>query len=185
MEIKQSSEESSGIPGLLGTQHIGFTVPNLAEATHFFVEVLGCEQFFDRGPFQRTDNWMLQNLNVHPRAVMKKLRWFRCKNGSNFEVFEYEVLKQRTDQPKNSDIGGHHLALQVEDIDAAVRHLRAHGIRFLGEPKTTEPPAPNAGMRWVYFLSPWGMQFELISIPVSSVSDQWSGLWCPRNSPSN
>ena len=31
----------SGLPGLAGTDHIGFTVPDMEEATRFFVDVIG------------------------------------------------------------------------------------------------------------------------------------------------
>jgi glyoxylase I family protein len=53
--------------------------------------------------------------------------------------------------------------LYVDDLDAAVAHLRQHGITVLGEP--TASRGPHEGQRWVYFLSPWGMQFELVSYP--------------------
>jgi glyoxylase I family protein len=33
----------------------------------------------------------------------------------------------------------------------------------LGEP--TASKNASEGQRWVYFLSPWGMQFELVSYP--------------------
>ncbi len=81
------------MPGLRGTDHIGFTVPNLAEAVDFFVNVIGCEQFFDLGPFQSDGDWMETNLGVHPRAVMKKITFLRCGFGSNFELFEYEIAR--------------------------------------------------------------------------------------------
>ena len=63
------------------------------------------------------------HLNVHPRAVMRRLRFFRCKHGSNFEIFEYDSPDQNQAQPKNSDVGGHHLAFYVDDLDAAVAYL--------------------------------------------------------------
>jgi catechol 2,3-dioxygenase-like lactoylglutathione lyase family enzyme len=153
-----------GLPGLRGTDHIGFTVPNLEEAITFFVDVLGCEPFYELGPFKADDDWMATHLNVHPRAVMHKLKLLRCGNGSNFEVFEYDAPNQRRIQPRNTDVGGHHLAFYVDDIDAAVCYLRAKGVRVLGEP-TVRTTGPSAGQSWVYFLSPWGMQFELVSYP--------------------
>ncbi|GAA4356976.1 VOC family protein [Variovorax defluvii] len=153
-----------GLPGLRGTDHIGLTVPDLQQATDFFVNIIGCEQFYDVGPFGAEDDWMAVHLNVHPRAVVKKLRFFRCRNGSNYEIFEYSSPDQAQQMPRNSDIGGHHLALYVDDIAAAVRHLKAHGIRVLGEP-TVRTAGPSAGQTWVYFLSPWGLQFELVSFP--------------------
>lgn len=155
---------SKGLPGLRGTDHIGFTVPNLDEAVAFFVDVLGCEAFYDLGPFQADDDWMETHLNVHPRTVMRRLKFLRCGHGSNFELFEYEAPDQRGEPPRNSDVGGHHLALYVDDIDAAVAYLRDKGIRILGEP-TVRTVGPSAGQTWVYFLSPWGMQLELVSFP--------------------
>jgi catechol 2,3-dioxygenase-like lactoylglutathione lyase family enzyme len=174
------TDDARGLPGLRGTDHIGFTVPNLEEAAAFLVDVLGCEPFYDLGPFQSDTDWMAGHLNVHPRAVMRRLRFFRCKNGSNFEVFEYESPDQRTEQPRNSDVGGHHLALYVDDMDAALVHLRAHGVRILGEP-TVRTAGPSAGQTWVYFLAPWGMQFELVSFPNGKGYEQNTDrrLWHP------
>ena len=61
------------MPGLRGIEHIGFTVPDLEQATRFFVDVLGCEVFYDSGPFKfPDDDWMTRQLNVHPRAEVKK-----------------------------------------------------------------------------------------------------------------
>jgi len=67
------------LPGLRGTEHIGFTVPNLDEAERFFVDVIGCEKVYSLGPFVRDDNWLAEQLHVHPRAVMRELRFFRCR----------------------------------------------------------------------------------------------------------
>jgi len=41
------------IPGLRGTEHIGFTVPDLDQAERFFVDVIGCEKVYSLGPFIR------------------------------------------------------------------------------------------------------------------------------------
>ena len=156
---------SPGLPGLRGTDHIGFTVPNLDEAVAFFVSVIGCEPFYELGPFKDDDgDWMRTHLNVHPRTVMRRLKFLRCRNGSNFELFEYEAPGQRREQPCNSDVGGHHLALYVDDMAAAVAYLKSKGVRVLGDP-TVRTAGPSAGQSWVYFLTPWGMQMELVSYP--------------------
>ncbi|MDM0071551.1 VOC family protein [Variovorax sp. J31P207] len=175
-------QHTKGLPGLRGAEHLGFTVPNLEEASRFLVDVLGLEPYYERGPFESNDTWMQDALNVHPRAVMRKLRFFRCGNGTNFEVFEYESPDQRREEPKNSDVGGHHIGLYVTDIHKAVEHLRAHGVRVLGEPRQVASDAPNAGIWWVYFLAPWGMHFELVSFPEGSKPyerDMTRKLWNP------
>ena len=154
----------TGLPGLRGTDHIGFTVPNLDEAVDFFVNVIGCEPFYELGPFQAEDDWMQRQLNVHPRTVMRRLKFLRGRHGSNFEIFEYEAPDQNKAQPKNSDIGGHHLAFYVDDMDTALAYLKEKGVRILGEP-VVRTEGPSAGQTWVYFLTPWGMQLELVSFP--------------------
>jgi len=159
-----AATKAPGLPGLAGTDHVGFTVPDLDEAVRFFVDVIGCEAFYELGPFQSDGDWMTRHLDVHPQAVMRRLRFLRCANGSNFEIFEYEAPDQRREQPKNSDVGGHHLGFYVEDMDAAVAYLKEKGVRVLGEP-TVRMTGPSAGQSWVYFLSPWGMQLELVSYP--------------------
>lgn len=178
----QEMSQRNGIPGLRGTEHIGFTVPDLDQATTFFVDVIGCDFLFELGPFQASDDWMESHLNVHPRTVMRRLRFFRCKHGSNFEIFEYEAPDQKLQQPRNSDIGGHHLAFYVDDFDAALSYLEAKGVRILGTP-TMRTTGPNAGQNWIYFLSPWGMQLELVSFPKGKAYERDTDLrlWHPAN----
>lgn len=151
------------LPGLRGTDHIGFTVPDMEQADDFFVRIIGCEHIYTLPARSSGDDWMQTHLNVHPRAVISEVRFYRCRFGSNFELFTYDTPDGQALQPKNSDVGGHHLAFYVDDMDEAVGYLRAQGVRVLGEP--TASGAASEGQRFCYFLSPWGMQFELVSFP--------------------
>lgn len=170
---------SQGLPGLRGTEHIGFTVPDLDEAERFFVDVIGCEKVYSLGPFIKDDDWMQEHMNMHPRTVMRELRFFRCKFGPNFEIFQYEAVGEPAPQPKNSDIGGHHLGFYVDDLDEAVAYLHSKGVKVLGEP--TFSRNASEGQRWVYFLTPWGMQLELVSYPNGKAYEKDSPviLWHP------
>ena len=162
---------TGGLPGLTGLDHIGFTVPDLEQAHRFLTEVIGCEYMYSLGPFRHDDSdWMLSHLNVHPRAVMRQLHFYRCGGQAVFEVFEYSAPEQDTVLPRNSDIGGHHVALYVTDLDAAVDYLHGHGLTVLGEP--TASSGPSEGQRWIYFLTPWGMQWELVSYPDGKAFDR-------------
>ncbi len=158
------------IPGLSRLDHIGFTVPDLEEATTFLTDVLGCEYLYSLGPFRSDDDWMQEHLNVHPRAAVEENRFFRCGEQAVFEVFSYSAPDQWRVPPRNSDIGGHHVALYVDDLDKAVEYLRSRGVTVLGEPTPSKGPAE--GNRWVYFLAPWGMQFELVSYPDGKAFDR-------------
>lgn len=173
---------SRGLPGLAGTDHVGFTVPDIAEATRFFVDVIGCEVVYEIGPFQSDDDWMRVQLGVDPRAVIRKLRMLRCKTGPSFEIFEYELAGAGASPPRNSDVGGHHLGFYVQDMDVAVAYLRSRDVTVQGEPVTMES-GPSKGLIWVYFLSPWGMQLELVSYPkgMAVLEEKPGALWSPKD----
>jgi catechol 2,3-dioxygenase-like lactoylglutathione lyase family enzyme len=170
------------LPGLRGGDHIGITVPDLERATRFLVDVLGAEQFYDLGPFSADDEWMSVHLGVPADAVMQKLRFFRLGTGLNLEVFEYAVADQATTPPLNSDVGGHHIALYVDDMDAAVAYLRSRDVDVMGSP-TVRTAGPSGGQSWVYFRAPWGLQFELVSYPNGKAYETTSStkLWDPRH----
>ena len=70
---------ADGIPGLRGHDHTGITVPDIKQATDFFVNVLGCKEAMSFGPFSddKTD-FMQALLNVNPRAAMKQITLVRC-----------------------------------------------------------------------------------------------------------
>lgn len=168
------------LPTLHGTDHIGFTVPDIEQATRFFVDIIGCEYVYSLGPFKSDDDWMQEHLNVHPRTVMKEIRFFRCGNGSNFELFEYQAADGQSPQPRNSDVGGHHLAFYVDDLDEAIDYLKRNNVEIMGSP--TSSKNASEGQRWVYFLSPWGMQLELVSYPKGKKYEAESDviLWHPK-----
>ena len=153
----------NGLPGLVGLDHVGMTVPDIEAATRFLVDVIGCEHLYSLSPIVGRGPWMPRHLNVHPDAEVEHLRFFRCGANPVFEVFQYAAPDQAAQPPRNSDVGGHHVALYVDDLDAAVAYLRERGVRVLGEPTTSS--GAHDGQRWVYFLAPWGMQFELVSYP--------------------
>ncbi|WP_349902248.1 VOC family protein [Parafrigoribacterium humi] len=168
-----------GIPGLRGVDHLGVTVPDLDEAERFFVDVLGAIPVYTLGAKQSDDDWMLSHLGVHPRTVISEIRFYRLGNGMNFELFKYDAADGQADEPKNSDIGGHHVALYVDDMDAAIEHLRGHNVEIMGEPTASAQAAK--GQRWLYFRSPWGMQFELVSYPQGKAYEKDAAvkLWHP------
>ncbi len=157
-----------GIPGATAVHHVAYTVPDLNQAVEFFTEVIGAELVYTLGPVQDSEgDWMTRQLGV-AAAACAHIAMLRLGPVTNLELFEYTAPDQRQSLPRNSDWGGHHLAIYVTDVDAAVAYLRAWpGVRVLGEPRTIAD-GPIAGDRWVYFLTPWGMQMELIYLPAGA-----------------
>jgi catechol 2,3-dioxygenase-like lactoylglutathione lyase family enzyme len=154
-----------GIPTATNVDHIAYTVPDLEEAVRFFVDVLGADLLYREDTVRADDDWMREALDVHPRATAD-IAMLRLGPVTNLELFQYAAPDQNPTGPRNSDVGGHHLAFYVRDIDAATEYLRRRpGVRLLGDGPRTVTSGPIAGDRWLYFLTPWGMQMELISLP--------------------
>jgi catechol 2,3-dioxygenase-like lactoylglutathione lyase family enzyme len=170
----------SHLPGLRGVDHIGFTVPDMNQAHDFLTRVIGCQLVYSLGPWSKDDDWFATHLHVDARSTIKEIRLYRCHQGSNFEVFEFEAPDQELTPPKNSDIGGHHVAFYVDDIDLAIAFLVAEGLEVFQGP--TSSSGASLGQRWIYFLSPWGMQFELVSFPQGKAYEAEAEvrLWNPR-----
>jgi catechol 2,3-dioxygenase-like lactoylglutathione lyase family enzyme len=173
---------ADGVPGLRGHDHTGITVPDMKQATDFFVGVLGCKEAMSFGPFaDEKGDFMTQLVNVNPRAVIKQIVQLRCGYGSNIELFQYTSPDQKDMTPKNSDIGGYHIAFYVDDIKAAKAYLDGKGVKTFFNLPVDQGPA--AGQSIFYFLAPWGLQFEAISYPHGMAYEKTSPvkLWSPTD----
>ncbi|MFJ4268641.1 VOC family protein [Paenarthrobacter nicotinovorans] len=169
----------TGIPGMRGVEHVGFSVPDIEQAITFFVDVVGCEYVYDMGPFEDPEGtWMSDNLNIHRSATIARIAFLRCANGANFELFQFSAPDQVMDWPKMSDFGGHHIAFQVHDMDAAIEYLHSRGVTVLGGKKAGDGPAEEQGSFYAHFLTPWGQLLELVSYPSSRArSSTGHPLW--------
>jgi catechol 2,3-dioxygenase-like lactoylglutathione lyase family enzyme len=150
--------------------HIGLTVPDIESATRLFEQLLGARKLFDLGPFSAGDNWMADNVGVHPRAVIRTMRLLALPGGGQLELFAYEGPGTDSNVPVNSQIGGHHVAFRVVEIEVAVTKARELGLHVMGDVKLNAE-GPSAGLRWVYVQAPWGLQLEFVSYP-----DNWPPL---------
>ena len=174
---------ADGMPGLRGHDHTGITVPDMKQAADFFVGVLGCKEAMSFGPFaDEKGDFMAQLLNVNPRAVIKQITLVRCGYGSDIELFQYTSPDQKNMTPKNSDIGGYHIAFYVDDIRAADKFLRSKGVWTLFGPVPINQ-GPAAGQAVLYFKAPWGLQMEAISYPNGMAYEKTSDtvLWSPKD----
>jgi len=177
-----ATARADGIPGMRGHDHTGITVPDMKQAVDFFVNVVGCKQVMSFGPFaDEKGDFMQQLLNVNPRAVIQQITLVRCGYGSDLELFQYTSPDQKNMTPKNSDIGGYHIALYVDDIKAAKAYLDGKGVKTFFNLSVDQGPA--AGQSIFYFLTPWGLQMEAISYPNGEAYEKTSPikLWSPKD----
>jgi len=161
---------------------VAVTVPNINEATSFFEKILGCEKIFRVGPYPQVGAFG-KMLDVPEDTELVGFQLMRCGFGSNLEIFEYSHPRANKNYPSNQDVGGHHLAFYVGDIDAEIEKLKTAGIQVLGEEANVNANGPNGGSRWIYFKTPWGMTLELVSYPegMNYEAETDRLLWDPRH----
>jgi catechol 2,3-dioxygenase-like lactoylglutathione lyase family enzyme len=178
-----TSPTVTSVPGLLGVDHVGITVPNVSAAVSWFDRVLGCSSPLAFGPFSDPTGTFIQDLlDVHPRAVVERIQHVRCGDGPSVELFQYSSPDQDRTFRRNSDYGGKHVAFYVRHIDKAVARMQALGAqKLLGPLAVTDGPA--AGQSINYFRSPFGSYVELISYPKGMAYEASAPvpLWDPRD----
>jgi catechol 2,3-dioxygenase-like lactoylglutathione lyase family enzyme len=151
--------------------HASLTVPDVDEAVAFFQKAAGATvRYSVTAPPGSAPDVMTANQLPPAEAGYRLVKLDIA--GTPVELFEFTAPGLRSSPPRNCDAGGHHLAFHVHDLDAALATLRAiPGTRILGQPSTIQPPHALAGRRWIYFLTPWGQQLELVSDQQRTTAD--------------
>jgi 2-epi-5-epi-valiolone epimerase len=136
------------MPGLFGVARVSYTVSDLALGVEFLTGALGGRLLDETA---RDD---------HRQTTV------RLGPVTDVQLREYRA-PVRTVRPRNSDVGGHHLAFYVDDVWAAARYLSGlPSVRLLGEPQVIAEGGPIDGAHWQYFLGPDGFQFEITHAPL-------------------
>jgi catechol 2,3-dioxygenase-like lactoylglutathione lyase family enzyme len=173
------------VPGLLGIDHIGITVPDIEIAATWFEQNLGFANPLVFGPFASPPSdpdFMQQLVDVDPTAKVDQIRMLRGGNGPSVELFQYEAPDQDQTFRRNSDFFAHHLAYYVRQIDKGVDYLQSEvGTKLFGPVTLTDGPA--AGQQINYFETPFGTNVELISYPHGMAYEATAPipLWNPRD----
>ena len=177
-----TSRAHASVPGLAGVEHIGLIVPDLDAATAFFASVLGAEPLYDVGPFPGPEDWMAGHLAGASGAHIHRMRMLAVANGPSVELIELTSADGSSTAGSEAVPAGWHIAFYVDDMEAALSALKAHGCQILSGPvEMTE--GPSAGLTWLYFRAPWGQQLELVSYPsgIAAYRDLKRAVWRPAS----
>ena len=167
-------QPSRGIPGNIGTDHVGFTVPDAEFATNFLIELFDCELDWEirrkATPTSGEKGWD-KLFDVHPDSYMPHVTMVKCGDhhlAQYVEFFEWNAPNQQHPKPwtRFSDIGHGYLAFTVKDIAATMAFLKEttyfkNGeIRFLQDPPMAFP-LRHEMCTSTFLVSPWGQWIEL------------------------
>jgi catechol 2,3-dioxygenase-like lactoylglutathione lyase family enzyme len=135
----------------IAVNHPGFVVNDLAAASAFFVDVLGFDALPRKGSTsdpggQRMTDWF----GVDPTA---ESRWAFFRLGDDVvELMEWTAPDQNQTAPRNSDVGGRHLAISTPDLDAAIARVK-------DQPGVTVRAKTESG--FVYISTPFGLEIQI------------------------
>jgi glyoxylase I family protein len=114
----------------------------------------GIEHFAIASPNpRRLADWYVANLEFEITYEYAGNYFVEAKNGSLIEIIPAEG--ERTASAMRTP-GMRHIAISVQDFDAAYKQLKAQGVRFQGE------PFANEGNKLVFFADIDGNLLHLI-----------------------
>ncbi|KGO88447.1 glyoxalase [Flavobacterium rivuli WB 3.3-2 = DSM 21788] len=180
---KASAQNGAGIQGV---EHVGINVPDLEKGVAFFTDVLGFTPVTQIGPLPLDAGWKQAN-HVNPGTGAVTIKMFSAGTGANIEIICYADSKGNKVQPNTDDVGATHIAFYTTDIYAAVKYLKAKGVKIIGEPYVTQG-GDTVGETWVYFETPWGSKLELVSYPNGKGYEKINPkviLWSPKDAAEN
>ncbi|UAK22910.1 VOC family protein [Sphingomonas nostoxanthinifaciens] len=154
-------------PRLIAADHVSFTVADLDAAVAFYADAFGATELFRMGPLVGAEippladgrDWMGAHVGVEGATLT--LAMLKLADNLNLQLVQYDAPAGRgTTHPRVCDIGGHHLALRVDDVDKARAWLAAKGCTVM---EIIEIPAgPLAGKKNLYCRDPFGNPLEIV-----------------------
>jgi len=150
---------------IISADHTGITVSNLECSLAFWRDVLGFE-------FSHTANQKgeLAEEITGVKGAELKLAVLRTPGGHKIELLEYlGPADRKRANLRPCDVGSVHVALLVEDLNAALDRIAVSGWKTTGQPQILTK-GPNAGKRVVYVRDPDGTTIELMQIASQSSS---------------
>ena len=146
---------------IIGADHTGITVSNLERSLAFWRDVLGFELSHTA---HQTGEQAREITGVAGAEI--KLAVLKAPGGHKIELLEYLAPPDRRKlvDLRPCDVRSVHVALLVDDLDAALKSIAASGWKSAGKPQTLTT-GPNAGKRVVYVRDPDGTTIEFMQPP--------------------
>ncbi|MBM6614753.1 VOC family protein [Desemzia sp. RIT804] len=150
-----------------GIDHVGITVPDIEQATQFFIEALAAEVLYDtftKNEPKRDSTETQVRLGIPSNTAQRAIRMLKLPNGPGLELFEYEKPHQ-SGPVDPADIGWTHIAIYVENIYKVLKQVEIAGGKRQADPQPLGGIEKGANNLFCYVKTPWGSTIELISYP--------------------
>ena len=150
-----------------GIDHIGLTVPDIAEAERFLIEGLGAEFIYETlgrhdPPFAGPE--VERAIALPSGATVDVIRMYKLGVGPGIELFQYTAAEQRP-AARACDIGWQHISVYVDDMEASTKRCVTAGAELLSLPWDLTRAESGDGNRFCFIRAPFGALIELITFP--------------------
>lgn len=158
---------------LEGVHHVSVSVPDIAIARRFYIDLLGAEEIFT-GEWEPGNAWIDAIVGLEGSAAKSFMA--RLKN-IHIEVFEYTSPKSPPQDPTRPvNLNGYtHIGFQVDDILAVYERMVEAGLTFNTPPDLSvisiDENGNKRGHAATYGRDFFGNLFEIMEIhPNDSIS---------------
>ena len=150
---------------VVSADHTGITVSNRERSLSFWRDALGFE--FSHTAHQKGE--FAEEITGVEGAELK-LAVLKTPGGHKIELVEYLAPADRKRANlRPCDVGSVHVALLVEDLNAALDRIAVSSWKAVGQPQILTK-GPNAGKRVVYVRDPDGTTIELMQMAKQTLS---------------
>jgi catechol 2,3-dioxygenase-like lactoylglutathione lyase family enzyme len=150
---------------------VGFTVSNMEQALDFYTRVLPFSKVSDVEVMGRPFELLVGVFGAHARIVRLRL------GDEQIELTEYRAPRGRPTaaDARPNDRTFQHVAIIVDDMDAAYARLRQHGVEHASSaPQRLPDWNPNAGgIKAFYFRDPDRHFLEILQFPAGKGLAKW------------
>lgn len=147
---------------IAGPRHAGVTVSDLDRSLEFYCGLLGLELLWRR-LYEEPD---INRIVGVPEATAFDIAMLRFPGGElELELLEYKGCERHSASARPCDYGGGHVAVFVDDIEAAYGDLLARGVAFRSDGPVEMSRGANSGGKSLYSLDPDGYVVELHQRP--------------------
>ena len=147
-----SAPFSSHAANVHDSGYVTIGVPNLQQATTFFRNILDCEPV---SPVTTDESTAAR------QPALPASRLLLCDSGTVVELFDERKARSLSSVRYSIDPGNEPIQFSADDVAHADQWLRREGVQVIGT-SVTMKTGPHTGQTVVNFVTPWGLQLQLV-----------------------
>ncbi len=138
--------------------HTGITVSDIEKSIRFYRDVMGFRLLSP--PSEPVDDETESIAITEEKGAVTRVCTMEVCEGSVIELLEFVAPDSPVTNPMPMyTLGKHHIAYQVDDLDAWIDRLKSAGVEFTSEPVKAWEENMNS---WIMCKDPDGIMIELV-----------------------